>query len=377
MPERSPEAGLPAVPLLSVQNLGVDYVTPGQPAAHALANLSFTLQRGEMLGVVGESGCGKTTLMLSLMRLLPPAGRICSGRVLFQGRDLLDLSESAMAGMRWKHIAMIFQGAMNALNPVKTVGSQIAEPIARHKMATLGGLVAPGRSLPPTPAGALPGLNPTRTLDDQIAESIRQHEKIDNKAILQRRVADLLELVGISPNRGQQYPHQYSGGMRQRAMIAMALACFPEIIIADEPTTALDVMVQAQILELLDRLRQQLGLAVLLVTHDLGVVAEVCDRVLVMYGGIVAEYADVTTIYSQPRHPYTQELLKAFPDLSRPGQRLTAIPGSPPRLDALPAGCRFAPRCPAAFAPCQQDQPPLFQVTAHHQASCFLVNQAP
>lgn len=372
MTKLSAEISDQTIPLLAVQNLGVDYVTPGRPLAHALADVSFSLRQGEMLGVVGESGCGKTTLMLSLMRLLPPAGRICAGRVLLEGHDLLDLSEQEMAGVRWKELAMIFQGAMNALNPVKTVGSQIAEPIARHKMATLGGLVAPGRSHPPAPAPFLSSLNPTRTLGDQMAESIRQHEKIDNKAILQRRVAELLELVGISPNRSQQYPHQYSGGMRQRAMIAMALACFPKIIIADEPTTALDVMVQAQILELLDHLRQQLGLAVLLVTHDLGVVAEVCDRVLVMYGGVVAEYADVETIYSQPRHPYTQELLKAFPDLSRPGQRLTAIPGHPPRLDALPAGCRFAPRCPVAYAPCHQQQPPLIQIGADHQASCFL-----
>lgn len=357
--------------LLDVQNLSVDFVAPGKAPAHALERVSFTLKRGEMLGVVGESGCGKTTLMLSLMRLLPMAGRIVNGRILFHSQDLLDLSESAMADMRWKNISMIFQGAMNALNPVKTVGSQIAEPIARHKMATIEAMIPPGQ--PPHSAQTVKPFNPNRTVGNQIAESITHHEGISSKAVLEQRVAELLDLVGINPNRKDQYPHQYSGGMRQRAMIAMALACFPEVVIADEPTTALDVMVQAQILELLAKLREKLGLAVLLVTHDLGVVAEVCDTVLVMYGGVVAEYASVDTIYNHPQHPYTQELLKAFPDLSRPTDRLVSIPGYPPRLDALPTGCRFAPRCSAVFAPCHTTQPPLYQVSKNHKASCHLV----
>jgi oligopeptide/dipeptide ABC transporter ATP-binding protein len=385
MTESSDDSSL----ILEVRDLSVDYITPGRLPAHALEKVSFRLRHGEMLGVVGESGCGKTTLMLSLMRLLPAAGRIVHGEINFLDYDLLNLSEKEMAGVRWAHIAMIFQGAMNALNPVRTVGSQIAEPIARHS----GAERQPGARWAPLPlgvntiSGLLPlknqktanghgkPLNPTRTVGSQIAETITAHEDIRNKAVLWRRVDELLNLVGINPNRRDQYPHQYSGGMRQRAMIAMALACFPEVIIADEPTTALDVMVQAQILELLTHLRDQLGLAVVFVTHDLGVVAEVCDSVLVMYGGVVAEYTDVDTLYNQPRHPYTQELLKAFPDFATPNAKLTAIPGYPPRLDALPPGCRFAPRCPYAFERCHHTKPELQQINEFHEVSCHLVEE--
>ncbi|MCL4868716.1 MAG: ABC transporter ATP-binding protein [Anaerolineae bacterium] len=299
-------------------------------AAHALTDISFTLREGEVLGVVGESGCGKTTLMLSLLRLLPSSGRITSGEVLFMGRDLLSLSEAEMAEVRWKNIAMIFQGAMNALNPVHTIGRQIGEAIIRHNY-------------------------------------------VQDKKLVDNRVAELLEMVGINPDRRRQYPHQYSGGMRQRAMIAMALACNPQIVIADEPTTALDVMIQAQILELLATLQEKLGLAVLFVTHDLGVVAEMCDSVLVMYGGVTAEYADVDTIFNAPQHPYTQELLRAFPDLSRPTGKLVSIPGYPPRLTALPPGCRFAPRCPHVMERCHQERPPLHTPSPTHLASCHLL----
>ena len=316
--------------LLDVGHLSIDYVRPRLAPARAVEDVSFTLRQGEILGLVGESGCGKTTLMLSLMRLLPAAGRIVDGQVNFMGRDLLSLSEREMSDVRWRDIAIIFQGAMNALNPVRTIGDQIGEVIARHNPASGG-------------------------------------------AALGARVAELLELVGIGSNRKDQYPHQYSGGMRQRAMIAMALACAPQVVIADEPTTALDVMIQAQILELLLTLRQRLGLAVILVTHDLGVIAEVCDSVLVMYGGVTAEYADVNTVFNHPQHPYTQQLLGAFPDLSKPGDKLTAIPGYPPRLDALPPGCRFAPRCPAAFDRCHRQSPALHPLGAGHVASCHLV----
>lgn len=322
--------------LLDVRNLDVHYVSGnGAPPARALEEVSFVLREGEMLGIVGESGCGKTTLMLSLMRLLPDAGRIVSGQIICLGRDLLDLSEADMEAVRWKEISMIFQGAMNALNPVRTVGDQIAEAISWHNLAS-----------------------DKKTLDD--------------------RVCHLLELVGISADRRSQYPHQFSGGMRQRAMIAMALACNPQVIIADEPTTALDVMIQAQILELLLDLRQKLGLAVLFVTHDLGVVAEVCDSVLVMYGGVVAEYAGVDTIFNDPQHPYTQRLLQAFPDLSDTSKdrRLASIPGYPPRLTNLPTGCRFAPRCPLVFERCHEAQPPLYQLgnsKRPHDVSCYLL----
>ncbi|MCB9135395.1 MAG: dipeptide/oligopeptide/nickel ABC transporter permease/ATP-binding protein [Anaerolineales bacterium] len=328
------QSASPSRVLLDVRDLSVDYINAHQPPAHAVQKVSFQLKEGELLGLVGESGCGKTTLMLALMRLLPAAGRIVNGQVLFDGRDLTQISEQELSDVRWKGISIVFQGAMNALNPVRTVG-------------------------------------------DQIAEAIRQHLDITEKEKLDARVRELLELVGISPDRATHYPHQYSGGMRQRAMIAMALACNPQVIIADEPTTALDVMIQAQILELLHKLRQQLGLSIIFVTHDLGVVAEMCDTVLVMYGGVTAEYANVDTIYNEPRHPYTQELLKAFPDLTRPGGKLAAIPGYPPRLNALPPGCLFAPRCPLAFDRCHAEKPELHQLNGHkansHIASCHLV----
>ncbi len=322
-----------AAPLLSVTDLSVDFRVPGRPPAHAVSNVSFTLQPGEALGLVGESGCGKTTLSLALLRLLSPQGFIVNGSVKFNDRELLTLSEAEMADIRWRHIAMIFQGAMNALNPVTTIGYQIGEAIRRH----------------------YPFMTPTE---------------------VQARAAELLDLVGIAASRASQYPHQYSGGMRQRAMIAMALACSPEIVIADEPTTALDVMIQAQILDLLDNLRRQLGLAVIFVTHDLGVVAELCDKVLVMYGGVTAEYADVDAIFNQPRHPYTQELLKAFPDLTQPQTALNSIPGYPPRPDDLPPGCRFAPRCPHVFERCHFQQPALLAVSPHHLASCHLLDDS-
>lgn len=317
--------------LLEVKNLSINYVNEGHAPARAVENISFTLKKGELIGLVGESGCGKTTLMLGLLRLLPSAGQIVNGQVYFKDQELTALSETELNKVRWRGVSIVFQGAMNALNPVRTVGDQIAEAIIKH--------------LPDFDSKNIPG-----------------------------RVTDLLELVGIAAEHKDQYPHQYSGGMRQRAMIAMALACNPEVVIADEPTTALDVMIQAQILELLDELRKKLGLAIVFVTHDLGVVAEMCDKVLVMYGGVTAEYAGVDTIYNTPQHPYTQELLKAFPDLTKPKKKLSSIPGYPPRLDALPSGCRFAPRCPAAFDRCRTEQPALHELAGDtHIVSCHLV----
>ncbi len=319
-------------PILDVSHLSVDYISRRKRAFHAVQDVSFQLHAGEMLGLVGESGCGKSTLVLSLMRLLPAAGRIVRGRAEFMGADWFSLTEKQMSDVRWKNISMIFQGAMNALNPVRTVG-------------------------------------------EQIAEAIRRHQPEITRPALAARVEELLDLVGIPADRKDSYPHQYSGGMRQRAMIAMALACSPEIVIADEPTTALDVMIQAQILELLKDLRNRLGLSVILVTHDLGVVAEVCDTVLVMYGGVTAEYSSVDTIYNCPRHPYTRQLLNAFPDLTRPMERLVSIPGYPPRLDNLPPGCRFAPRCKQSIDRCRVEAPPLYDLGENHLASCFLVEE--
>ncbi|MFN2141600.1 MAG: ABC transporter ATP-binding protein [Candidatus Promineifilaceae bacterium] len=324
---------LKAPVVMRVEGISTDFLMKESPPAHAVVDVSFALREGEVLGLVGESGCGKTTLALSLIRLLPANGRIVDGSVILGEKDLLALSEQEMSAVRWNEIAIIFQGAMNALNPVRTVG-------------------------------------------DQIGEAVTQYRKLATKEEINARVADLLELVGIGAERAGQYPHQYSGGMRQRAMIAMALACNPLVVIADEPTTALDVMVQAQILQLLEKLRDMLGLSVILVTHDLGVVAEMCDTVLVMYGGVTAEYADVDTIFNDPRHPYTRELLRAFPDITRPEERLTGIPGSPPRLTDLPPGCRFAPRCPEVMDICHVLQPAQHRLGGGHIASCHLVDPA-
>jgi peptide/nickel transport system ATP-binding protein len=317
-------------PILNVDSISIDYCPDEVTHLRAVENVSFRLHEGEKLGVVGESGCGKTTMMLGLLRLLPIAGRIIDGKVLYRGQDLLSLSETDISNVRWKEIAIIFQGAMNALNPVMSVGNQIAEAIKCH-----------------------------------MPRAANQYIK--------KRVHELLETVGIPGSRSIQYPFQFSGGMRQRAMIAMALACNPSILIADEPTTALDVMIQAQILELLENLSRTLGQSLILITHDLGVVAEICDTVLVMYGGITAEYASVDTIYNHPLHPYTQLLIKAFPNLSKPTEKLVSIPGYPPRLDQLPRGCRFAPRCPYRFKKCTYQIPHLKEVSERHYVACHLV----
>jgi oligopeptide/dipeptide ABC transporter ATP-binding protein len=321
------------MPLLEVRNLSTDFITPEGVALRAVDNLSFTLERSETLGLVGESGCGKTTAMLSLLRLLPASGRIAQGQVLFDGEDLLALSPAEFRQRRWRDIAMVFQGAMNALNPVRTVGDQVREAIITH----------------------LPW----------------ERDKLG------QRVGELLELVGIPAWRASQYPHQYSGGMRQRAMIAMALACNPQLVVADEPTTALDVMIQAQILDLIDRLRRDLDLAMIIVTHDLGVVAESCQKVLVMYGGRVAEYGTVDEVFTNPQHPYTQRLLRAFPDIDNPQGELVSIPGAPPRLSDLPTGCRFHPRCTMAVERCRTELPELRQVGPNQWSACHLNETIP
>ena len=324
-------------PLLSVRHLSTDFIMPNGGAAHALEDVSFDVYPGQTLGLVGESGCGKTTTLMAVMRLLPANGRIPAGQVVFDEIDLLSLSEREMRQYRWREIAIIFQGAMNALNPVMRIGDQISEAILLH--------------------------------------NLMDHDAAD------KRVDELLELVGIPKARGVQYPHQFSGGMRQRAMIAMALACKPRLLFADEPTTALDVMIQAQVLELLKGIQRELGLAIVLVTHDLGVVAEICDTVVVMYGGKVAEYGSSDQVYNNPYHPYTQRLLEAFPDLNRPSTTLASIPGTPPRLTELPSGCRFEPRCHKRIVLCAQEAPILVDVSqatgdqrtmSRHVVACHL-----
>ena len=314
--------------LLDVRHLTVEYHT-SQGCYRAVEDVSFTLEAGQSLGIVGESGCGKTTSMLALLRLLPETGRIVRGEAFFEGTDLLRLSPGQMRERRWKDISLIFQGAMNAFNPTRTIGAQIAEAIRLHR------------------------------------STLSRNE-------IQTEIARLLELVGIGADRAWQYPHQYSGGMRQRAMIAMALACNPQIVIADEPTTALDVMIQAQILDLLQELQKEIDVSFIVVTHDLGIVAEICDHVMVMYGGWQVEYGPAEAIFNQPSHPYTQRLLAAFPDIENPRAELASIPGHPPPLDDLPQGCRFQPRCHLAMERCAQEAPPAGEVSPGHFARCFL-----
>lgn len=298
---------------------------------YAVNGVSFDLHEGETLALVGESGCGKSVTMLSIMGLIPtPPGEIASGEARYRGRDLLKLSEPELEQVRGKEIAMVFQDPMTALNPVLTIGRQITE-------------------------------------------TLRAHLSIE-PSLARQRAIELLEQVGIpdAPRRLGDYPHQFSGGMRQRVMLAMALACAPSILIADEPTTALDVTIQAQIVELVVRLREALGMAIIWITHDLGVVAGLAERVLVMYAGLIVEEARVDDLYEDPRHPYTISLLAALPRIDRRrARRLKSIPGAPPNLLVLPQGCPFAPRCEFAFERCRQETPPLLPVALHHTARCW------
>ena len=294
----------------------------------AVDDVSFKLEKGESLGLAGESGCGKTTTALSVIRLLPKNGRIVDGHIMYLGKDLVAIKESELRRVRWKQISIVFQGAMNALNPVKRVSWQIAEAIVVH-----------------------------------------DHERAEDASA---RVEELLELVGINPARKDDYPHEFSGGMRQRVMIAMALACNPKVIIADEPVTALDVMIQAQILELLNRLREEMDLSMILISHDLSVIAETCDKVAIMYGGKLVEYGPAERVFRDPQHPYTQALIRSFPDIYGPRDLPPWIPGQPPNLLDPAPGCRFHPRCPYAFAPCPTVDPPSFEVGPGHVAACHL-----
>jgi len=310
--------------LLEVSGLHVWFEPPNAAEVHAVQGVSFALDEGERFGLVGESGCGKTTTILALMGLLPPNSYV-AGEVRLGGQNILAGGEDSVQAYRWKDIAMVFQGAMNALNPVKKVGWQIAEPMAYHGVA--------------------------------------------QGAAARKRAGELLEMVGIPAAAGERYPHEFSGGMRQRAAIAMALACEPKILLADEPTTALDVMVQAQILELLNRLTRDLGLALILVTHDLPVVAQVCERAAVMYAGEIVETGATEALYHTPRHPYTRLLFAATPDLYG-RDAVISIPGAPPRLDTTIAGCPFRPRCDVPLARCADDHPRLRLVEPAHEAAC-------
>jgi oligopeptide transport system ATP-binding protein len=318
-------------PLLEVRDLTVRfYILDG--VVHAVNGISYTLGEGQTLGIVGESGCGKSVSALSVMGLIPqPPGKIIAGQILHRGQNLLALSEEEVEQIRGKEIAMVFQDPMTSLNPVLTIGRQIGETLVVH----LG-----------------MGWEEAR-----------------------RQVVKLLELVGIprAADRYDDYPHQFSGGMRQRAMIAMALACNPGILIADEPTTALDVTIQAQIVDLVKNLRDEIGMAVIWITHDLGVVAGLAENVIVMYAGFIVERGSVDDIYGDPRHPYTLALLSSLPRVDRTsGEKLATIPGLPPDLLGLPPGCPFTPRCAYAVERCRQENPRLEPVGLGHEIACWV-----
>jgi len=321
------------VALLDVRNLRTSFFAP-EGEARAVDGVSFSVAAGRTLGLVGESGCGKTMTALSLLRLTPPAARIVSGSILFDGRDLLTLSDTEMRRIRGNAIAMIFQEPMSSLNPVFTVGNQIAE-------------------------------------------AVRLHQGLGRRAAREKAI-EMLKLVEIpeAERRVDEYPHQLSGGMRQRVMIAMALSCHPRVLIADEPTTALDVTIQAQILDLLAGLQQRLGMAMILVTHDLGIVAERADDVAIMYAGRIVEHAPVGAIFAHPMHPYTRGLLRSIPKVgAAKARRLEAIPGVVPDLLQLPSGCHFHERCARAISRCTAIDPGLEELQPAHWAACVRASE--
>lgn len=315
--------------ILKVENLKINFfIRKGK--VYAVDDISFSLKKGETLGLVGESGCGKTTTVLGLMKMIPPPGKITGGRILVEGEDIISLSEDEMRKkIRWKRISMVFQGAMNCLTPVYTIGKQMMETIQEHK-----------------------------EMDYSQAK---------------KRIINYLNLVGLSEDIIRRYPHELSGGMKQRVVIATALFLEPEIVICDEPTTALDVVVQAQIINLIKRLKKKLGLSVIFITHDLATEAEVADRLLVMYAGKLVEIGTNEQIYGKGGliHPYTEKLLKATPRLHEKVEELSFIPGAPPDLVDPPSGCRFHPRCLEVMERCKKDEPPLIEVEPEHWIACW------
>lgn len=314
------------MPLLDVKDLVMHYTTK-MGDVQAVDGVSFTVEEGQAFGLVGESGCGKTSVAICLLRLLPENARILGGQILFDGKDLVRLPEEEMRKVRWKGISMIFQAAMNSLNPVYRVG-------------------------------------------DQIIEAMQEHMPISRNEA-RSRVAELYRLVGMDPELMDRYPHEYSGGMKQRAVIAMALSCDPKLIIADEPTTALDVIVQDRILHRIDEIRKQLNMAMMYISHDIAVIAEVSDVIGVMYAGWLVELADAVTIFKRPAHPYTIALMLAFPSIKGERRPLVHLGGEPPNLLAPPSGCRFHPRCRFATAVCQTQEPRYEEVEAGHFVACW------
>ena len=315
--------------ILSVQNLHTSFHTD-KGEVKAVNGVTFNLEKGKILGIVGESGSGKSVTAYSIMRILEKNGRITEGKILYKGQDIAEFSEKQMREFRGKCCSIIFQDPMTSLNPVFTVGNQLKEAIELH--------------------------------------TDRKGKEAEARAI------EMLTLVGVNEpeKRVKQYPYELSGGMRQRVMIAMALACEPDILIADEPTTALDVTIQAQILELMQSLQKKLGMAIIMVTHDLGVIADMCDEIIVMYGGRVCERGTAEDIFYRPHHEYTKGLLRSIPNVDRIGEKLIPIPGTPINLLNMPKGCAFCPRCEEAMKICIEEQPPEMQMPAGHFASCWL-----
>ena len=315
-----------ADPILQVSGLSLRYQTR-HGDVRAVDDVSFDLFPGQVMGLVGESGSGKTSVAVSLMRLLPDNARVTGGQVLIDGRDLLAMGPEEVRSHRWRRISMIFQAAMNSLDPVYRVGDQIMEAIETHD----------------------PGLT---------------------RREAQERITGLFELVGLDPQLAQRYPHEYSGGMRQRAVIAMSLACQPDVVIADEPTTALDVIVQDRILRRLKEIQSDLNMSMVYITHDIAVVAEVTDRIGVMYAGKLVELGNTADVFNSPIHPYTSALLSVFPSIRGPKHELATLPGEPPNLIDPPAGCRFHPRCPYAADACRTEEPPVVERDGHW-AACW------
>jgi len=324
----------PTKPLLEVDGLVMHYkIKAGEVSA--IEDVSFTVHQGEAVGLVGESGCGKTSVALSLLRLLPSNANYLAGEIRFDGEDLLSLSGEEMRQRRWKDIAMVFQGAMNSWNPVYRVGDQIRETLDTHYRGVM-------------------------THDEQ-----RKH------------MERLFSSVGLPGEMLDRYPHEFSGGMRQRAVIAMALACSPELIIADEPTTALDVIVQDQILKELKRIQLEMGMSMIYISHDIAVIAEVTDSIGVMYAGKMVEYGPTKAVFSRPRHPYTYLLLRSTPSITGPRRQLAPLEGEPPDLLNPPAGCRFHPRCPFATEQCKTEDPPWVDLGDGHKVACFDYERVP
>jgi peptide/nickel transport system ATP-binding protein len=318
------------MPILDVQNLSTYYLTDRGPV-RAAEGVNFDLDKGEAMGLAGESGCGKTTVALSLLKILPSNGRVVGGKILAKNIDVVKLSEAEMRKrVRWKVISMIFQGAMNAMNPLYKVG-------------------------------------------DQIVEAIKLHEPEVTRREAKERAAKLLEMVGIDASRVENYPHEFSGGMKQRALIAMSLCSNPEIVIADEPGTALDVIVQAQVLRLMIELKEKLNLSMIMISHDLSMIAEVCQKLAIMYAGHLVEYGDIVKLFKNPLHPYTVDLIESFPSIRAEKQEMVSIPGFPPNLLNPPSACRFHTRCKYAMDICRKETPKLVEVSPNHFAACHLV----